>query len=186
MRFEAGNTALLVIDMQEKLFSAMPENSRGGALKAAENLCFLARELGMPTLFTEQYAKGLGPTLPGLSGEAGQIFAKMHFSAMLEPGFAERLGGLCQETGQGQPHILVCGQETHICVAMTVQGLLAQGFRVTVLHDACLSRRDEDKRYGLDWMAGLGASVLPSETVLFGLIEKAGTPIFKEISRRIR
>lgn len=171
---KAEQCQLLLIDWQQRLFEAMPEEVRAQSLKAAENLAFLADSMGIPVLRTEQYPKGLGPTLPSL---AGPCVEKMSFSAMGEPAFIENLS---------RPHLVVSGMETHICVALTVLDLRERGMHVTVVADACLSRRKSDWKRGLELCRSAGATVISSETFLFGTIGKAGTPLFKEISRRIR
>lgn len=175
MRLPAAQSQLVVIDFQERLFAAMPEDHRQHARKAAENLVWLAGELGMPVLVTEQYPQGLGHTLSSIA--AGPALEKLTFSAMGEPGSATRIE---------RPQLIVCGMETHICVALTVRDLRQQGVSVVVVPDACLSRRTADWRHGLDWMRQMGAEVVPHETVMFGLLGRAGTPAFKEASRRIR
>jgi nicotinamidase-related amidase len=168
---------LVVVDMQEKLFSAMPEGIREQALKATENLVFLAKELGIPTLVTEQYPRGLGHSLLGIV-EEGKALEKMTFAATEDPGFCSALGQFSRR------QVLLCGMETHICVALTGLGLIEKGYSVALVADACLSRRKADWQRGLGMVQGAG--VLSSETVLFGMIRQAGTPLFKEVSRRIR
>lgn len=175
MSVDAGSTQLLLIDWQQRLFGAMPEGVRDQALKSTDNLVFLAEALGMPVLRSEQYPTGLGPTLPNLA--KGPVAEKMTFSAVEEPTFVE---GLCR------PQVLVAGMETHICVALTVAGLRARGLEVGVVADACLSRRKGDWERGLEFCRRAGAEIFSSETILFGMIGRAGTPLFKEISRRIR
>lgn len=153
----------------------MPEAQRERARKATDNLVFTARELGIPVTFTEQYPQGLGPTLPELGATAP--FVKLAFAATDEAGFDAHLH---------RPHLVVCGMEAHICVAHTVAGLRAHGLDVTVAGDACVSRRDDDARDGFVWMRAVGATILPSETVLFGWVGRAEGPLFKAVSRRIR
>lgn len=166
---------LLLIDWQHRLFPAMPEGIRDQALKNAENLLFLAESLGMLVLASEQYPQGLGATLPALARP--DAVEKLSFSAVQEPKFAERLVG---------PRVIVSGMETHICVALTVADLRARGLEVLVAADACLSRRKGDWERGLEFCRTAGAQILSTETILFGAIGRAGTPLFKEISRRIR
>lgn len=173
---EPQRLQLVVVDFQERLFGAMPEPQRQRAQKATENLVFIARELGMPTCFTEQYPQGLGPTLSPLG--ADHPFVKTAFAATDEPGFAERLA-----PGRG---VILCGMETHICVAHTAAGLRGADQEVLVATDACVSRRDNDWADGIAWMRQLGAVAVPSETLLFGLLGRAAGPLFKEVSRRIR
>lgn len=177
MRIERARLQVLVIDFQERLYGAMPEGDREAALRAVENLVFLADELGVPVTLTEQYPRGLGPTVPTLQNPGRPAFEKTAFSALQEPGFTDRgVGG----------QVLVVGMETHVCVALTVQDLRAQGVEVGVVADGCLSRRPADRSLGLELARAAGAAVLPVETVLFALLERAGSPLFKEISRRIR
>jgi nicotinamidase-related amidase len=166
---------LLVVDFQEKLFGAMPEGPREPALKAATNLRFAFDALSLPVVTTEQYPQGLGPTLEALRGSP--TFAKTTFSALRDEAIAEQVR---------RPSVVLCGMETHICVALTALDLRARGVDVLVVPDACVSRRKADWRAGLALMERAGVAVVPSETVLFGLVERAGTPLFKEISRRIR
>lgn len=175
MRLHADHVQLLVIDIQEKLAAAMPAEARERTVRAADNLLFLADALGVPITLTEQYPEGIGPTVSPL--RVREPLQKMHFSAMEEADFAHHLH---------RSTVLLCGMETHICVALTARDLRAQGKDVVVIADGCASRRAEDREAGLAWMRSLGCHVLPSETVLFALLGRAGTPLFKQVSRRIR
>lgn len=181
--FDPSRTELLIIDVQERLLSAMPEGpeegQQGGALRVIDNLLYVAGALGLPVTITEQYPRGLGPTaasvVAALPPDAAR-FEKLAFSALQEPGFPAR----------SRPEVCLVGMETHICVALTALDLLRAGVGVTIVADGCLSRRAEDRARGLALCAQAGARVVSSETWMFGLIPRAGTPIFKEISRRIR
>lgn len=167
---------LVVIDLQDKLAGAMPEAPLSRTLRAADNLVFAARELGVPVIFTEQYPQGLGPTVAQLG--ATDPFVKLAFAATDEPGFDARLA-------PGRT-VVLCGMETHICVAHTGLGLLERGWRVVVVPDACCSRREADWRDGIALLRNAGATVLPSESLLFGWLGRAEGPLFKAVSRRIR
>ncbi len=175
MALDPSRTQLLVIDFQERLFGAMAPLARERARKAADNLIFTARELGVPVDFTEQYPQGLGRTLPELG--AVDPFEKMAFAATDEAGFAARLT---------RPHVVLCGMEAHICVAHTAVGLRARGLEVTVAWDACVSRRDEDAQVGMDWVRARGGEILSSETLMFGWLGRAEGALFKAVSKRIR
>ena len=169
---------LLAIDWQERLFVAMPEKLRDSALRQAENLLWMARTLQMPLWVTEQYPKGLGPSLPQL--EVTQAFAKTTFSAWADPDFRAAFT-------QGARHqVMVTGMETHICVAQSVRDLLAAGHEVWVVADACLSRHRLGWQLGLERMRGDGAKIVTAEAAMFELLGEAGGPVFKELSRRIR
>ena len=63
-RLEPASTLLLVVDVQEKLAAAMPQEALA---RLVQNTCILldaARLLGVRVVATEQYPKGLGKTLP--------------------------------------------------------------------------------------------------------------------------
>jgi nicotinamidase-related amidase len=79
----------------------------------------------------------------------------------------------------------VCGIETHVCVSQTVHDLLADGIEVHVPADAVGSRHELDYRRGLERMERSGAVVSTVETVLFELLERAGTPEFKAVQKLI-
>jgi len=170
--------AVLLIDWQERLFGAMPEAHRDRALRCATNMAWIARELEAPVLTSEQYPRGLGHTLPSL--EATDAIEKVTFSAIQTEAFARKV----HETGRDT--ILLTGMETHICVAQTARDLLAAGLSVYVVADAVLSRRTLDWRVGLDRMVADGARLITTEAAMFELIGRAGTPLFKEVSRRIK
>ena len=174
----ATHCALLFIDWQERLFPAMTEKCRDRYLKNAEHLHWLAKALDIPVLFSEQYPRGLGPTLSSL--EATNPIEKITFSAMQTPAFAAAVKQTNRQT------IVLSGMETHICVAQTARDLVAAGYSVVVPADAVLSRRKLDWKMGLQRMVGDGCRLNTAEGVLFEWLEQAGTDLFKEVSKRIR
>jgi nicotinamidase-related amidase len=177
-RLTPTDAVLLQIDWQERLFPAMPADTRDGAVAAAGHLAWLAGELGMPVLRTEQYPRGLGPTLAALP--AAPAIEKLDFSACQEPSFAEAL------RATGRRTVLLTGMEAHICVALTARDLRDAGFDVFVVADAVLSRRPADKELALARMHAEGCVIVPLESALFELAGRAGTPVFKEIARRVK
>jgi hypothetical protein len=64
--------------------------------------------------------------------------------------------------------------------------LLANGFQVNVAADAVSSRRESDYKIALDRMSKLGAEITTTESILFELLEKSGTPEFKAISTLVK
>ena len=79
---------------------------------------------------------------------------------------------------------IVAGAETHVCVQQTVFDLLEAGRQVFVVDDAVGSRRPRDKELALQRMQRNGAEIVTREMVLFEWLERAGTPLFKEISKQ--
>ena len=84
----ADNIALVFIDWQERLFSAMPAAIGDEYLKNASHLRWLADRLNIPVVVSEQYPKGLGSTVDAL--QPVDAIAKTSFSAMDNPEFAKR------------------------------------------------------------------------------------------------
>jgi nicotinamidase-related amidase len=169
-----GDTALLVIDLQEKLLPAIEHGER--VVWNARRLIDGAKLLGLPVVGTEQYPKGLGRTTPELADRLGPLPSKLTFSC-----------GGCLESfellrGRGIYKILVCGVEAHVCVQQSVLDLLADGWRVFVAVDAVGSRFEVDRRVALERMDSSGATLTTTEAALFEWCQVAGTPEFKQIS----
>ena len=146
-----GNTALLVVDVQEKLLPAIDGGPR--MVWNVRRLIDAAKLLGLPVVATEQYPKGLGPTAAELAQRLGPAPSKLAFSA-------GECGELFEDLrARGIRNILVCGIEAHVCVGQTVFDLLADGWRVFVAVDAVGSRFPIDYRTALDRMDSAGAYV---------------------------
>jgi nicotinamidase-related amidase len=179
-QLESGNAVLLVVDIQERLAAVMAEREK--VVANAGHLIAAAQLLGVPVVHTEQYPRGLGPTVPELRAalEPAAAVEKMTFDCCAEPTFGPALGRT------GRSTVIVCGMETHICVLQTVLGLLAGGMSVHVAADAVCSRNPENARIALELMRDAGAVVTCAETVMFQLLVRAGTPEFKAIQSRIR
>lgn len=173
-----GDTALLVVDVQERLVPAIAGHDR--VVWNIRRLIDGARVLGLPVVATEQYPQGLGPTMPELAERLGEIPAKLTFSC----------GGCAQIfrelESRGIFKLLVCGMETHVCVQQTVLDLMAAGWRVYVAVDAVGSRYAVDRQTALSRMDSSGATLTTTEAALFEWCQVAGTPQFREISRLAR
>ena len=75
---------LMIIDIQQRLASVMERREQ--VVKNAGILVDTAQKLGIPTVVTEQYPKGLGKTVDELSGklDTDYVFEKIAFSACTE------------------------------------------------------------------------------------------------------
>lgn len=184
MRPNPNDTLLLVIDIQDRLFAAMPEPDRTSVLARATLAVDGAALLGVQTIATEQYPKGLGPTVSplgdALRGAGAQIIEKTSFSAMDEDAVRTAVDAAHKR------HVVVCGMETHICVLQTVRDLRALGHEVALLDDAVLSRHAADRRVGLEAIRQLGARTSSVESTLFDWLHVAQGAAFKAISKRVR
>ena len=73
-----NDTGLLVIDVQTKLMGKMAE--RDGVVANVVRLIEGAKILGIPVQATEQYPKGIGPTVPELAERLPERPEKLTFS----------------------------------------------------------------------------------------------------------
>lgn len=177
-RLKVEDTALLVVDLQEKLLPKIIN-----ADDVARNATFMvqaAKTLGVPVLATEQYPKGLGSTVEPLRGLIEKVWEKQSFSAVREGGVLDFL------KSDARIKVVLVGIEAHICVMQTVLDLLNQGFHVFICVDAVSSRYAIDVKIALKRMQQAGAVLVTSETCVYELLETAANPVFKEISAMVQ
>lgn len=181
-----SRSVLLVVDVQERLAAVMPEQG-ASPVKNIDLLLEAAQLLGVEVVVTEQYPKGLGPTVPALKERLASVpnrtLEKIEFDATKNEVIATHLDGL---RSQGRTHVVLTGMEAHICVYQTARGLVSQGFQVQVAHDATASRTKSNAMLGRKLWSEAGAVVSGTETVLFDWLGKAGGDAFKTISKRLR
>jgi nicotinamidase-related amidase len=175
MLLDREQVALVVVDLQEKLWPAIFEKER--ALRNSILLIRAARALDVPVMLTTQYRKGLGATLPAVLEAAPDVepIDKLAFGCFGDSAFLERLAQL------GRSQLLVCGIESHICVTQTVLGALDGGRLVHVAGDATSSRTEANWRSGLDRMARAGAVLSSTEMAIYELLRRSDGAAFKAI-----
>jgi nicotinamidase-related amidase len=174
------DAVLVVVDIQERLAAVMSERQK--VIGNSVHLIEAAKILQFPILLTEQYPKGLGPTVSEIK-EALPSYKpveKVMFGCCGEPMFMDAIAFM------GKRKVILCGMETHVCVLQTCLGLIKEGYTVHVVQDAVCSRSTENYRIGIEFMRDAGAVITGTETALFQLLEKAGTEEFKIISKRIK
>ncbi len=179
---ERDKAVLVVIDVQEKLCVAMDEKVLRKLTKNIGILLESAAELNIPVLVTEQYVKGLGPTLPELKEKTAAACCreKMTFSCC---GSAEFVAAL---TSTGRTQVIVTGMEAHVCVLQTVIDLREAGLNVHVVKDAVMSRNKQNWLTAIQSMTLAGAIPTSTESALFQLLKIAGTDEFKKLSKLVR
>jgi len=173
----SADSQLVVIDVQDKL---MPHIVNGDHLVAnCLKLVRAAEILDVPCQVTEQYPRGLGPTVAELKDVLPTPLEKVRFSS------AEVLLQAGCVSYDERDQIVLVGIEAHVCVQQTAFDLLAQGLRVHLAVDAVSSRNTQDRDVALRRMADAGATITTTESVMFEWCELAGTEKFKQISRLI-
>ena len=177
---KSENTGLIVVDAQEKLMKVMrdPERVTDRILK----LLHLARVFHLPVILTEQYSKWLGPTLTPVKEALPEYdpIEKLDFNCCSVDLFNTRLKATALD------NIILVGVETHICVFQTCVSLLEKGYRVHVPHHAVDSRTEDNWNIGLSLMKEAGAIITSAETVIFQIMQKAGTKKFKEMLKVVK
>ena len=143
------------------------------------------RILDIPALLTEQYVKGLGPTVEAVQRSFLETYGyrpieKSCFSAW-------GCGELQAEMRtRRRRQILVAGVEAHVCVYQTVTDLIANRHEVTVLADAVSSRTQENKDIALRRMTVEGAKLSSTEMALFELLVTSGTEEFRAVAKLVK
>ncbi len=176
-RLTPQNTALVVIDVQEKLMNVMPRRTE--LLAAIQKLVGAARVLQLPTLVTAQYIKGLGPVCGEIVGtsQAGTPappIEKMTFSCCGSEEFLRAMKDLRRQ------RIILCGIEAHVCVQQTAIDLMKDYF-VYIAVDAIGSRHETDCTIAIERLRDCGAVITTVESAVFELLRESGTAEFKQI-----
>ena len=173
-------SALLIIDVQEKISAVMLD--REFLLKNTVKLIKGCKVLDVPIFVTEQYPKGLGSTEADIVAALGEIapIQKMTFSCCSA---GELMAGLKKKAVK---QVILTGIEAHVCVQQTALDMLANGYQVHVVRDGVSSRKSTDAEAALERLQNAGAVITTTEAALFELLERAGTPQFKEISQLVK
>ncbi len=174
----APESALLVIDVQEKLMVKIP-----GAQNVTLNIAFLldvARLLSVETAATEQYPKGLGPTVAPLAQRLPSRPDKLAFSSCAVPNLLDGF------RARGRTKIVLTGIEAHVCVLQTTLDLLAAKFQVYLAVDALASRYAIDREIALRRLEQAGAIVTTVETCAFEWLGGSNHPQFKAVSALVQ
>lgn len=174
---QPDQSALLVIDIQQKLLP--PIFQREQLVRNAQLLIRAAGILKIPALVSTQYAKGLGPTVPEIASllPASQPIDKTEFSCLGSDHFCAALKAL----PAARNTLLVCGMESHICVAQTALAALRQGYVVHVASDAVSSRTEWNWKVGLERMRAAGAVISSTEMMIYELMRSSSSAAFKEL-----
>jgi nicotinamidase-related amidase len=170
----AADSALVVIDIQERLAAAM--SARESVVRATGVLLEAAGRLGIPVMLTEQYPKGLGPT-------AAEVLGKL-------PDGSIRVEKTCFSASSSlmltRPQVVLAGMEAHVCVLQTALELAAGGLEVFVAADAVCSRTEFNCSNALARMQSVGVVITNTESVLFEWLRDAAHEHFRALSKLIR
>jgi nicotinamidase-related amidase len=172
MRLTPATSALCVVAIQERLLPTLPHGNT--VVSESCRLVDAARLFGLPVLATEQYPKGLGATVEPLAGRLAGIAEKLSFSCCGSAAFTQQLEEVVETA-------VLCGLETHVCIAQTALDLLAEGIGVCIAVDAVASRRQLDHEIALRRLESAGVILSTTEAILFEWCRSADHPAFREM-----
>ena len=180
--FDPETAGLLVIDIQEKLWPFIHDKEE--VLSKTLAAIDVAGHLELPILVTEQYVKGLGPTIPQVKEaldrwDAYHPVEKTAFSCFGEPAFVEKLEQSAIET------LVVLGIEGHVCVMQTALEALDRGIDVFYMAEAIGSRNARHKKEAVKRVRDAGALVGSVEMFAFEAMRSSTHPAFKQVQKII-
>jgi isochorismate hydrolase len=177
------DSLLLIIDIQERLASAMPEQVLEQVVARSALLQQVAAILEIPVLRTEQYPRGLGNTLPGISDsscEQCEVFEKTSFSCCGNSDFLKALHA------SHRRQVIITGMETHVCVLQTALELDRDGLEVYIAEDGVCSRGKNYHDNALRRMQSSGVIISNSESVIFEWLRDAAHAEFRQVSNLLK
>ncbi|MDR5900605.1 MULTISPECIES: isochorismatase family protein [Halomonas] len=178
MRLKREESLLLVVDLQAGLLPVIEHADQ--AVNEAVWLGGLAATLEVPVWVTEQYPEGLGGSEPRLleALPGHRLWQKLTFDACANPEFIAAL----EQSGRRQ--VVLCGSEAHICVMQTGLGLLAAGYDVYWLSEACVSRRAAEARLARERLVQAGGVAVSADMVAYEWLQRCDNDRFKQAHRR--
>lgn len=178
---DRSQTAILLIDVQEKLFDRIERAQ--DILRVMQTAIKGFELLQLPIFVTEQYPQGLGPTIAEIKRclpETQEYLTKTSFSCLGDTSCKKRL------LNHGATQWILMGIEAHVCVLQSAKDLLSAGKQVAVLNDAISSRSIYDFSTAIAEMRDMGVRITSTETVLFELLRESKAPEFKQISSLVK
>jgi nicotinamidase-related amidase len=176
------STALIVIDLQEKLTPAI--DGIEGILANTVKLLHLAKALDLKTMATTQYRKGLGEIVPLIREQLSDIgmHDKVCFGCLGDDPFRIALAQTLPPGGT----LLLAGVESHICVMQTALGALSHGYNVHIASDAVGSRTAANRELGIERMRDAGAIISSTEMAIYELLGNSSRPEFKAMLPQLK
>tara|TARA_B100001564_G_C20451811_1_gene583796 strand:- start:121 stop:651 length:531 start_codon:yes stop_codon:yes gene_type:complete len=174
------NPCLVIVDVQEKLFSVMNEKQ-----SLLRNLIILIKGFQLfelPIIITEQVPEKLGNTIVEIASLFDKVdpIVKSFFSCLDESKFLERLETI------NAGGIILAGIESHVCIYQTSQDLLEQRKHVEVVVDCISSRNVDNHITAIDRMKMEGVSITSVEMLLFSLQKSANGDTFKKLVKLVK
>ena len=172
LRIKRSECVLVVVDVQDRLINTIANHEM--MVQNIQALVKAAEVLQVPILASEQ--ENLGETVPELKPLlTGLPTRKLSFSGCENVEFMTKLNATQRKT------VILCGMETHICIAQTVLDLVPGHYRILVVEDATSSHSLIDRETALRRMEEAGAEITTTEAAIYEMTEKAGTDEFRQV-----
>ena len=183
MLIDSSQSTLLIIDVQDKLFSKIENHKE--ILAVIEKITSAFHIMDLPIVYSEQYPNGLGSTIKSLKEKLLDIkstrIEKTTFSC-----FANNNKVLLEKNLIKGKQVILCGIETHICVLQTAVDLKNLGYQVFIVEDAVGSRNIKDKKQAIKRLLKCDVSLITLEMLIFELVRDSKHEHFKELSNIIK
>ena len=183
MLIDQSQATLLIVDMQEKLFDKIQDSI--SILSVIEKVIFVFEVIRNPVVFSEQYPKGLGPTVASLrkklSNNEFERIEKTSFAC-----FAHEDAKFRAKNFIKSKQVIICGIETHICILQTAINLKKLGYDVFVLEDGVGSRKKKDRDSAITRLIENGVYLITLEMLVFELLRDSNHEHFKKLSKLIK
>ena len=180
---DAGNSVLLVIDIQTQLTAVMPIKVLARLQRNAGLLINTATRLSLPVFATERSPEDLGimeTEIRKLLPPAANRYEKTTFSCL----GAESFAGDLALTKRKQA--ILVGMEAHVCILQTALDLHNRGYVVFVVADAVCSRQRENYETALRRLGRAGIIICDAESVLFEWIRGADEQLSRQVQSLLR
>ncbi len=176
---KSSNVLLIIIDIQEKLVSSMPNKNH--LIWNIRRLVDAANLLKINIIISEQNPNRLGRSEKQIRDKInGSYISKMDFSCANEYQITNHIKESKVDT------IFLCGVESHVCVQQTALDFVDKDLKCFVIVDATQSRTILDKNISEQLMQSYGALLTTTEAAIFQWCKTADRPEFKSISNLIK
>lgn len=184
-QLHAEEALFVIIDVQDGLVRAMDSHHLKHLINQVALFMALAQEESLPVILTEQYPRGLGATIEPIQKLLANLtclqrFEKVAFSCCGDHQIHQAI------QASGKKKIVLLGMEAHVCVYLTALDLRQQGYDVFVVQDGVISQSQEHYQNALELYQQIGCVVANGQTLLFQMLQQAGTPQFKKISKMLK
>ncbi len=180
---DAGNSVLLVIDIQTELTALTPMKVLARLQRNTSLLIRTASRLALPIFATERSPDRLGkmePDIHNLLPETTNIYQKTSFTCMGAKNFAEDLASTRRKQA------ILVGMEAHVCILQTALDLHKRGYIVFIVADGICSRQRENYETALQRLGRAGIIISDAESVLFEWIRGADEQLSLQVQALLR